>query len=236
MANLVVAADAPWIAHAVATAALGLHIGGGSLAIASGYVSIFAKKGGRLHRLSGTVFFASMLVMAGIGAVVAPMLNEAQWTNTTAAVFTLYLTLTAWLTAKRRPGEVGGAEAALVAVPVSIAALGLYWAVATGGSGAYSVVYAFGAIGALAAVCDVRMLRAGGIAGVARTARHLWRMSLAFFVATGSFFFGQPEFQPDWLRASPLPMIVGLGPLALMAFWLVRVRIPRRRRARAAAV
>lgn len=235
MSNLVVAADAPWIAHAAAAAALGLHIGGGSLAIASGYVSIFAKKGQRLHRLSGNVFFASMLVMAGIGAVVAPMLDEAQWTNTTAAVFTLYLTLTAWLTAKRRPGEAGRAEAALVAVPVSIAAVALYWAVVSGGSDSYAVVYAFGAVGVLAAACDLRMLRAGGITGVGRTARHLWRMSLAMFVATGSFFFGQPAFQPDWLRATPLPMIVGLGPLALMAFWLVRVRFPRRRRTRAAA-
>lgn len=235
MANLEIAADAPWIAHAAAAAALALHIGGGSVAIASGYVSIFAKKGQRLHRLSGNVFFASMLAMAGVGAIVAPMLDEARWTNTTAAVFALYLTLTAWLTVKRRPGETGRAEAALVAVPVSIAALGLYWAVVTGGSGGYSVVYAFGVIGALAATCDVRMLRAGGIAGVPRTARHLWRMSLAFFVATGSFFFGQPEFQPDWLRATPLPTIIGVGPLALMAFWLIRVRIPRRRKARAAA-
>ncbi|WP_421936447.1 hypothetical protein [Phenylobacterium sp.] len=235
MANLVVAADAPWIAHAVAAAALGLHIGGGSLAIASGYVSIFAKKGGRLHRLSGNVFFVSMLAMAGVGAIVSPMLNEDQWTNTTAAVFALYLTLTAWLAAKRRPGDVGHAEAALVAAPLGIAAVGLYWATVTGGSGAYSVVYAFGAVSALAAVCDLRMLRAGGLAGVARTARHLWRMSLAFFVATGSFFFGQPDFQPDWLRATPLPMIIGLGPLVLMAFWLVRVRFPRRRRSRAAA-
>lgn len=233
MSTLEIAPDAPWIAHAAAAAALALHVGGGSVAIASGYVSIFATKGGRLHRLSGKVFFVAMLAMAGIGAIVSPMLDEAQWTNTTAAVFTLYLTLTAWLTARRRPGEAGRAEVALIVVPVGIAALGLYWAVASGGSGAFGVVYAFGAIGALAAARDVALVRAGGIVGVARTSRHLWRMSLALFVATGSFFFGQPEFQPDWLRATPLPMIIGLGPLALMAFWLVRVRLPRRRRAAA---
>ena len=41
--------------------------------------------------------------------------------------------------------------------------------------------------------------------------------------------------QPDWLRASVLPTVLGLGPLVVTAFWLVRVRIPRLRRARAAA-
>ena len=235
MANIEVAADAPFIVHAVAAAALATHIGGGSLAIASGYVAAVAKKGGRLHRRAGAVFFGAMLAMTIVAAITAPMLTEAQWVNTPAALFTLYLTLTAWLTVRRRPGEVGRAEAGLVAIPVGMAAVGLYLAVSSGGAGEFGPVYAFAVISALAALRDVAMLRAGGIAGVARTARHLWRMSLAFFVATGSYFFGQPNFQPDWLRGSALAMILGLAPLALMAFWLVWVRIPRRRARPAAA-
>jgi len=235
MAALEIAADAPWIAHAAAATALALHIGGGSLAIASGYVAMAAKKGGRAHRLAGQVFFGSMLAMTGVAAVVAPMLPEDQWVNTPAAVFALYLTLSAWLTARRRPGDVGRAEAALVAIPVGMTLVGFYLAVSSGGSGEFGPVYAFAVIGALAALRDVAMLRAGGIVGVARTARHIWRMSLAFFVATGSFFFGQPNVQPEWLRGSPLAMTLGLAPLVLMAFWLVWVRIPRRRARPAAA-
>jgi uncharacterized membrane protein len=235
MANIELAADAPWIAHAAATTALVLHIGGGSLAIASGYVAMAARKGGRTHRLAGKVFFGAMLSMTGVAAITAPMLTEAQWVNTPAAIFTLYLTLTAWLAARRRPGEVGRAEAGLVAIPIGIAAVGLYLAVSSGGAGEFGPVYGFAVIAVLAALRDVAMLRAGGIAGVARTARHLWRMGLAFFVATGSYFFGQPNFQPDWLRGSPLAMTLGLAPLALMAFWLVWVRVPRRRARPAAA-
>ena len=235
MASIEVAADAPFIVHAVAAAALATHIGGGSLAIASGYVAAVAKKGGPAHRLAGKVFFGAMLAMTIVAAITAPMLTEAQWVNTPAAIFTLYLTLTAWLTVRRRPGEVGRAEAGLVAVPVGMTAVGLYLAVSSGGAGQFGPVYGFAVISALAAARDVAMLRAGGIAGVARTARHLWRMSLAFFVATGSDFFGQPNFQPDWLRGSALAMILGLAPLALMAFWLVWVRVPRRRTRPAAA-
>jgi len=229
MAALEIAADAPWIAHAAAAAALVLHIGGGSLAIVAGYGAMAAKKGGRLHRLSGAVFFGSMLVMTGVAAIVAPMLPTEQWVNTPAAIFALYLTLTAWLTTKRRPGETGRAEAALVVLPVGVAAVGLYLAASSGGSGEFGPVYAFAVIGTLAAVRDVVMLRRGGITGVGRTARHIWRMSAAFFVATGSFFFGQADVLPDAVRQSAIPMVLGLAPLALMAFWLVRVRLPRRR-------
>jgi uncharacterized membrane protein len=234
MAALEIAADAPWIAHAAAATALVLHIGGGSVAIVAGYGAMAAKKGGRLHRLSGNVFFAAMLTMAGVAAIVAPMLPTEQWVNTPAAVFALYLTLTAWLTTRRRPGQVGRPEAALVALPLGIAAVGLYLAVSSGGSGVYGPVYAFSVIGVLAAARDVVMLRAGGITGVGRTARHIWRMSAAFFIASGSFFFGQADVLPDAIRQSAIPMALGLGPLVLMVFWLVRVRIPRRR-ARAVA-
>jgi hypothetical protein len=234
MSHLEVAADAPFIVHAAAALALVAHIGGGSTAIVSGYGAMAAKKGGRLHRLSGNVFFGAMLSMTIAAAITAPML-EAAWINTPAAFFALYLTLTAWLVARRRPGEAGRAEAALVAIPVGMTAVGLYLAVSSGGAGEYGPVYAFAVISALAAARDVAMLRAGGIAGVARTARHIWRMSFAFFIATGSYFFGQPDFQPDWLRGSPLAMTLGLAPLVLMAFWLVRVRVPRRRRAQTAA-
>lgn len=233
MSHLEVAADAPFIAHAAAALALAAHIGGGSTAIVSGYVAMAAKKGGRAHRLAGNVFFGAMLSMTVAAAITAPML-EAAWVNTPAAVFALYLTLTGWLAARRR-GDVGRAEAALVAIPVGMTAVGLYLAASSGGAGAYGPVYAFAVIAALAAARDVAMLGAGGIAGVPRTARHIWRMSLAFFIATGSYFFGQPDFQPDWLRGSPVAMALGLGPLALMAFWLVRVRIPRRRRTQTAA-
>ena len=93
MAALEIAADAPWIAHAAAAAALVLHIGGGGVAIVAGYGAMAARKGGRLHRLSGNVFFAAMLAMAGVAAIVAPMLPVEQWVNTPAAVFALYLTL-----------------------------------------------------------------------------------------------------------------------------------------------
>jgi hypothetical protein len=202
-------------------------VGGGALAIASGYVAMAARKGGPLHRASGKVFFGAMLSMTGVAAVTAPLLPTDQWVNTPAAVFALYLTLSGWLVVRRPPRSAGRAEAALVVMPVGVAAVGFGLAVTSGGAGAYGAVYLFAVVSALAAARDLAMLRVGGLAGPARTARHLWRISGAFFVATGSYVFGQPAFQPDWLRGSLLATTLGLAPLALMAFWLLRVRAPR---------
>lgn len=230
MSHLELAPDAPFVAHIAAATALVLHVGGGGVAIAAGYVAMAARKGGRAHRIAGDVFFGAMLCMTGVAVIVAPMLPDAPWTNTTAAVFTLYLTLSAWLAAKRPPGRVGAAEAALMVAPAGIAAMALSLLV-TGRPGDFGTVYAFGAISAGALGADLSVLRRGGLSGVARTARHLWRMSAAFFVATGSFFFGQQAFIPEPIRSGPIPYVLGLAPLALMAFWLVRVRLPRRSRA-----
>lgn len=225
--NLEAPLGAPAILHIGATALLVLHIAGGSVGIVSGYVAILARRGGRLHRAAGTVFFVAMLVMTIIAAGVAPLLDEAQWTNTTAAVFALYLVTTGWAAVRRPAGDVGRFERLAVIVPLVIAAMGL--AMAAGGAHAFPaedfvVVYVFALVSALAAVCDLRMIRRGGLRGPARIARHLWRLGAALFVASGSFFFGQQAFIPTPIRESVMPAILGLAPLVLMAFWLVRVR------------
>jgi len=225
--------EAPWILHVLAAAALVLHIGGGTMGMMAGGVAMFARKGGRLHRVSGTVFFVAMLFMAGIAAIVAPMLPEGRWTNTTAAVFTLYLVVAAWATVRRRAGTIGRFERAIVAVPLGIAAMGLAlvpYGAATGQMDGFATVYIFAVICGLAAAFDLKMIRRGGITGTDRVVRHLWRMGAALFVATGSFFFGQADNLPVVIRESFIPTVLGLAPLVLMAFWWIRARLPRRTR------
>ena len=229
--NLEFGPDAPFLLRAIASTALVAHIGGGTIGMMSGAVAMFAPKGGRLHAAAGRTFFISMLTMAGIAAVVAPMLDEDRWTNTTAAVFTLYLITTAWATVRRRAGTIGRFERLIVVVPIGIMTMGL--ALAVIGSRVpraedFATVYVFAVISGLSATADLTMIRRGGLRGVPRVARHLWRMGAALFVATGSFFFGQAELLPATVRATVLPTVLGLAPLVLMAFWIVRVRLPHR--------
>jgi len=80
-----------------------------------------------------------------------------------------------------------------------------------------------GSVMLLAAAGDVRMLVRGGVFGAKRIVRHLWRMCFGLFIATGSFFLGQQQVFPRWLRGSPVLSIPALLPLALLIFWLFRV-------------
>ena len=65
--------------------------------------------------------------------------------------------------------------------------------------------------------------RAGPLQGKHRIARHLWRMCVAMFIATGSFFMGQAKVFPEEIRILPVlgaPLILVLG---AMFYWWIRV-------------
>jgi len=230
--NLQAPDGAPWFLHAGAALLLVTHIGGGATGIVSGGVAMVARKGGRLHRRAGKVFFGGMLAMTGVGATVAPFLPEAQWTNTLAAVFTLYLVLTGWQAARRRDGEVGQLERWMVFMPVGVlAAIAAASLMGVGkGDPTFGAIYGFAAFALVGIAGDLNLLRQGGLSGPSRTARHIWRISLALFVAAGSYFLGQPKFVPEILKTTGLNFVLPLAVVVLMVFWLVRVRLPRRRK------
>ena len=227
----------PLLIRALAATALVTHIGGASLGIASGFVALVAAKGRRLHRLAGRVFFGAMLAMSAVAAVVAPLLHD----NISALMgaFTFYLTATAWVAVRRPPAVVGRFEAGAgaYALAVAAAALGLGWVGSQAPDGLvggqpYAIAYLLAGVATLAAVSDFRVVQLGGLVGPARLARHLWRMCLALFVATGSAA-AQPkvvQFLPHSIRGSALTMIPALAVLALMVFWLIRIRFTGRPR------
>jgi hypothetical protein len=210
-----------------------LHISGGSVGILSGTVALFARKGSLLHRRAGNIFFISMLIMSGIGACVAPFLPDRG--SALMGAFTFYLTASAWMTVKRPAGSVGTFEkmafsAVLVCVTTALV-FGLQAANDPSGTldgNSPALFFVFGSVMVLAAAMDLRMIRRGGIAGVPRLARHIWRMCLALFIATGSFFLGQQKVMPAPMQGSPILIVLGIAPLPIMIFWLLRVRLTRR--------
>jgi hypothetical protein len=214
------------------------HISMGILALLAGAASMTFQKGSPLHKKAGTVFFVSMMIMAGAGlyisVVIAPVMA-----NVMGGSLTLYLTATAWLTVWRDPGETGRLDIGAMLWGFAVASAGytFAWLALQTPKGTldgfplpFYIVIA--SIAALSSLGDFRMINRGGFTGAQRTTRHLWRMSLAFFMATGSFFFGQPKFVPSILRETGLYIVFGLAPLGLMLFWLIRVRVwPSVRRA-----
>lgn len=224
------ASDAPLALQALAGGALVLHIGGGVTGIAAGTVAMAARKGSRLHRAAGGVFVPAMLVAYLVGAAAAPFIHQPA--NIFGGLFGAYLVATSWLTIKRPPQvvgtlEIGGFLAAATAALAMAVFANFGYRNPHGIDGVpWQAAAVFAVVAALAAGLDLKVILAGGVAGAARTARHLWRMGLAFFMGSASLFIGQPKVFPPALRGSPLLIALGLAPLVLTLWWLARTRAP----------
>jgi uncharacterized membrane protein len=205
-----------------------VHIIAGLTAIVAGTVALSATKGGALHRKSGMVFVATMMVMASLGAFIAStkLHISFQKFNVMAGIFTVYLVATALLTVRPHPGKRWMDVVALaVALGIAIFSLGLAGLGLAQAKSWFPTVPAsiFGTVALLAAIGDVRMLKAGGLQGKHRIARHLWRMCVAMFIATGSFFMGQAKVFPEEIRILPLLAVPMFLVLIAMFYWWARV-------------
>jgi hypothetical protein len=217
------------------------HMGAGSLGIISGAAAVSVAKGERAHRIFGTVFFVSMLIMSGPGAYLAvfgsqPSAGAAPpQASVAVGVLTFYLVATAWLTARRREMGAGIFErGAFVVAPGACAALLIFGIAAQIRHSLAIPYFVFAAFAALLAALDLKVIVQGGISGSQRIARHLWRMGFALFFATSFFFVGQQKVMPVWMRGAPLLFVLGFAPLALLIFWLLRVRLAAKWNAKAA--
>jgi hypothetical protein len=207
----------------------GLHIAAGTAGLLSGAVSMSVRKGSPLHQRAGTVFFGSMLLMSASGATIAAAIRPNAG-NMMGGFLTFYLVLTAWLAAWRAPGTTGALDGVAAALGFAIALVGGAWVLEAANApngrlhGFPPALFAiFGAIAFVASAFDVRMIRRGGVRGVPRLTRHLWRMCFAMFMATSSFFLGAASRRfPAAVRDSSLRVLPVLLVLAALAWWLVR--------------
>jgi hypothetical protein len=208
---------------------LAVHISGGMVGMLSGTAALIFRKGSPRHALAGKVFVASMLTMAAAAVYLA--VQKHQNDNIGGGILTFYLILTAWLTAKRADGQTSKFDWAALLIPLALGIgtwiNGVQMVRAGSQEGALRVGMAFfiGSMLLLAAAGDLRMLLRGGVFGVQRIVRHLWRMCFGLFIATGSFFLGQgSKMFPSIFRDSPLLFIPAFLPLLLLIFWVFRVR------------
>ena len=202
-----------------------IHICAGVVGLLSGGAAISFRKGSHRHRRAGNIFFVAMLVM-GLSAVYLG--------NVFGGLFACYLVTTAWLTARQREGETSIVDwiALLFGVVVGVAILTSGVRVATGslkGQPGVPVrmIFFVGSVVLHAAAGDVRMLVRGGVVGRQRIVRHLWRMCFGLFIASGSFFLGQQQVFPAFLRKTNVLLLPAILPLILMIFWLFRVRFSK---------
>jgi hypothetical protein len=204
------------------------HVSAGVLAMFAGAAAISFRKGSRWHATAGNVFVVSMLVMATFASCLAYMKHQPN--NVFGGMLTIYMVATAWATARRRDGETGVLDWIGFLFAFTIGILGVFhgFQKMTGREPVDPGTFAFmqlfmSSVILLAGVGDLRMLLRG-ISGKRRIARHLWRMCFGWFIATGSFFLGQQQVFPAWLRGSPVLLVLALLPLMLLIYWMIRVR------------
>jgi uncharacterized membrane protein len=211
-----------------------LHVIAGLFGLVSGALALFALKGATLHRKSGMVFVYTMLFMSASGAVMAAL--KPQRLSVVAGALTFYLVATGLLTVRRPAASFEWMDvgAMLVGLATAIAGVAFGLQALNSGTGTLDGLpaasgFVFGAVALLATLGDLRMLRARGLQGAPRIARHLWRMCFALFIATASFFLGQPRLFPKPLRDSGVLAIPVLLVLLTMFYWLARVSFTGRR-------
>jgi hypothetical protein len=209
---------------------LGIHITAGVVALLTGYLALFATKGAPLHRRGGMAFVYAMIVM-GLGASVLYM-SKGQ--SGLGGVLVLYFVVTGVTTLRPHTPRVRLLDATLmlVALGIGLAMIASGMQTVAAGKSARDGVpvgmsFFMGAITLAAAASDARVLRAGGLVGPRRLARHLLRMCYALWIAAGSFFIGQSDELPEALRAPVLLAIPIVAVWGSMAYWYWRVRMRR---------
>jgi uncharacterized membrane protein len=208
---------------------LNIHIFAAILGLVTGAAAMALRKGERGHRTAGSVFFVAMLTMSGVGAVLALFVPDRG--SVLGGSVTFYLVATGWAAVRRPAGSLGRFETIAAFAAFAIATMGLMFAGLTWFSadgkldGQPALPYlVFTALPAFAGILDLRMIRRGGVAGTARIARHLWRLCTAMLIATLSFFLGKQQHFPEFLRGSPLLFVPEALVLAVMIYWLIRLR------------
>jgi hypothetical protein len=210
-----------------------IHIAGGAVALAAGAVALAARKGGSVHVRMGTAFCLAMFVLGVTAAILSPFKTPPE--SPVGGIMVCYFVATAWLAARRRQHAPGRSEklacATGLVIGLAIAAGGFQRAFAAPGTFVgppnAAVLFALGGLCLAAAFGDLRLIRRGSASARQRLTRHVWRMCFAFFIATGSFFFGQQDVLPAALRGSAILALLGLAPFPLMLYWLLRVRFSR---------
>jgi uncharacterized membrane protein len=219
-----------------------LHILAGLIALVAGALALCARKGSPLHRRSGQVFVAAMLLMTASAVIMAVFLRPHR-VNTVAGLLTLYLVCSGWLTVRWPVPEMRRWLAGLMCMAFAAGGYAVLLGIEALNNGIGHIggvpapaIFMFAVVGISAGLLDARLLHAGDIQGAQRIIRHLWRMGYAMWIATMSFFLGQAKFFPQPLRGSGLLAIPVLLVALVLLYALVRVLVAARRRRASAAV
>lgn len=217
---------------------LWIHIAAGLSALLAGFVALYVRKGGTAHRYGGRIFASAMFVMTISAAIVAGLLRPNPG-NVLAASVTFYLVATGWLAVRAAPDAARRRYLALAAFGLAVGAYGVGLATvafqtprqAIGGIPAVAMAI-FASVVLAATVGDLRLVYRSRVNPASRLLRHLWRMGVALWIATASFFFGQADEFPQAIRQTGVLAVPVIAVAVTVLYWAVRQAVVARRAGR----
>jgi len=206
-----------------------LHIIMGAFALISGITAFSVQKGASLHKKSGLIFVVTMLIMSSTGAFLAALNGEKL--NIVAGCLTFYLVATAYLVVHPFKNNDRFYNTLLMVFGLMVGVSGMIVATSILDDGGTKidgqptqVLVVFSAIALLASASDLRILFSGRLKGKKKCIRHIWRMGIALFMATTSFFLGQSQVIPEEIRTITFLVAPVFLVLFLTLYWAVRVQ------------
>jgi hypothetical protein len=180
------------------------------------------------------MFVQTMAVMTITGAILATL--EAKFSTAMGGLMTLYFVITGVRTLRRGGARFERADllATLFGLTLAVVTVTLGFAALASPIGRFqgnppSMYFVFATFVTLAILGDLRVMFGPARPAARRMARHVWRMSFAMFVATGSFFLAKAKTFPQPIRIMPVLWLLALAPLLVMFYWLIRLRLPNGR-------
>jgi hypothetical protein len=201
------------------------------VSIVAGTIALSVAKGGQLHKQSGLIFTWAMIVLGLSAAAIGTY--EKRPGQVFAGLLAAYLVFSAMTTVKPMARIGQRFNVVLMVLAFGYAVSSLYGGMTEWLDPTVKVIgrprvvppLVVGSVILLAAIGDLRAIRAGGLRGSRRLARHLWRMCFGLFIATGSFFLGQMKFVPEPVRIVPLLLVLAFAPILFLIYWMWRVRV-----------
>jgi uncharacterized membrane protein len=200
----------------------------GVLALISGAVSFYARKGELLHKKSGLLFCITMLTMSSSGAFLAALNGERL--NILAGCLTFYLVASAYLVVHpfKRNDRSYTISLTVFGFIVGISGLIVCAGIFINGGGKIDgqspqFLLVFSTIALLSSISDFRIIYSGRLKGKQKYIRHIWRMGFAMFMSTTSFFLGQSQVIPEEIRTIPVLVTPVLLVIVLTLYWVIRV-------------
>lgn len=206
------------------------HILTGTLAVLLGVIASVTRKGGKIHIPTGRAFVVLMTISSLLGAGLGLFFFQAFFITFFAGILAVYLVLSGWLTAKFTLNN----QRFLIFILGLINAVNVFALITLGISalekpdgqmlGFAGEDYLFLAgMAAIGFVFDASLIFRPHVSEKHRIARHLWRMTLGFFIAAGSAFTGPgASVFPESIQQSGLLSIPELLIFLLMVFYLVK--------------